>query len=52
MHFPIILDCLDVIIYFGRKDAHTLNGGIGRWLSAKQDMDDVVAILHIVNIVK
>ena len=47
MDLPIVLDCHDIIIYVGRKVAHTLNNGLGRWLNANWNGHDVVAILRI-----
>ena len=33
-HLPIVLDCRDVILNGGRKFAHALNNGWGRWLKS------------------
>ena len=38
---------LYIIIYVSRKVAHTLHNGLGRWLNANWNGEDVVAILHI-----
>ena len=34
--------------HHGRKVAHTLNNGLGKWLKANRNRQDVVAILHVV----